>query len=96
MSGDYPTEDELECLRKWDFSDMRGWFDFAKKVGNYWPSDLFWTEHPAGTFHISTAGWSGNEDIIGAMQENFICWTQTWQSHRRGGHYLFELPEQPR
>jgi len=92
MSDNYPTEDELKRLREWDFNDMRGWFDFAKSVGNYWPDDHYWTEEPDGTIHVSTGGWSGNEDIIDAMSENFICWTQCWQVHRRGGHYEFKLP----
>jgi hypothetical protein len=92
MSGEYPTDEELQQLRDWDFNDMRGWFDFAQSIGNYWPDDHFWSEEPPGTFHISTGGWSGNEDIISAMSDNFICWTQTWKVHRRGGHYEFELP----
>ena len=92
--ADYPTDEELQRLREWDdFNDLRGWLEFAKEVGNYWPEDHFWTEDPGGIFHISTGGWSGNEDIIGAMQENSICWTQTWVSHHRGGHYEFKLPE---
>jgi hypothetical protein len=95
LSGDYPTDEELQKLRDWNFRDMRGWFDFAQDVGQYWPDDppWYWAEDPPGTFHISTAGWSGNEDIIRAMQDNFICWTQTWVSHHRGGHYVFKLPD---
>jgi hypothetical protein len=72
---------------------MRGWLEFAKEIGNYWPDDLYWDEDPPGTFHVSTGGWSGNEEIIGAMQDNFICWTQCWKNHSRGGHYIFELPK---
>jgi len=38
---------------------------------------------------VSTGGWSGNEELIGAMRMNFILWSQWWWSSRRGGHYVF-------
>ena len=41
------------------------------------------------TLYISTGGWSGNEDLIGAMQNNAMLWIMTWVSSRRGGHYTF-------
>lgn len=88
MSGDYPTDEELERLTKWDYNDAPGWFAFAKEVGNYWPDDEFWDE-VNGRYYISTGGWSGNEDIIAAMRENRVLWMFWWESHRSGGHYSF-------
>ena len=101
--SDYPEDDDLERLKTWDYSDPLGWFAFAKSIGNYWPDELFgWYEtdgsggpllnRPVRWFEISTGGWSGNEDILGAMQENAVLWLMTWQSTRRGGHYVFEVP----
>ena len=44
--------------------------------------------------YISTAGWSGNESIIYAMQNNkSMLWNLTWVQSRRGGHHIFELKE---
>jgi hypothetical protein len=95
MSQDYPTDEDLKRLREWDdFKDPEGWFALAKKAGMYWPDDDYWAEDPAGTYHISTGGWSGNEDIISAMSDNFVMWTSTWVSHRRGGHYEFVIEPQ--
>jgi hypothetical protein len=45
------------------------------------------------TFRLSTGGWSGNEDMIRAMRENFLFWHMTWQVHRAGGHYEFMVQE---
>lgn len=42
-------------------------------------------------WHVSTAGWSGNESIIGAMQKNYQFWWLCWHSTTRGGHYIFHL-----
>jgi hypothetical protein len=46
-------------------------------------------------FHISTAGWSGNESIIRAMEKNHMLWGFHWVQSRRGGHYIFELKKEP-
>jgi hypothetical protein len=42
-------------------------------------------------FDISTAGWSGNESLIRAMEKNSFMWATTWVQSRRGGHYIFEI-----
>jgi len=91
--SNYPTDEELAQLREWDLHDPRGWLEFAKSIGNYWPDDSYWGEDPPGTLHVSTGGWSGNEEIIDAMQEAQwgLLWHQVWESHRRGGHYTFDL-----
>ena len=40
---------------------------------------------------LSTAGWSGNESLIGAIDGSFN-WFITAYSWKRGGHYVFLLP----
>ena len=95
----YPTEYALELVENWHWGDVRGWFDFIKSV--WWMPDWGWHEHDAedeffaGRYvhriNISTAGWSGNESLIHAMQKNNILWITTWVQSRRGGHYIFEF-----
>jgi len=97
--GDYPSEAELVRIKEWPYEDPDGWFTFIR--GCWWHDDWGWNQEdvpdgydrPVRRYRISTGGWSGNEDIIGAMMEN-ILWNLTWQSSRRGGHYVFEAHKQ--
>lgn len=96
----YPTESALDTIREWTFrmSDKE-LFDFVKSI--WWMPDWGWTECEAideltgettYCYNISTGGWSGNESIIQAMQENkYFFWHLHWVQSRRGGHYIFEL-----
>ena len=94
----YPTELACERIAAWHWSDKAGWFEFIKNLWHL--QDWGWSERnePHGwkdgetvkRVHISTAGWSGNESLIRAMQENVMLWGITWVQSRRGGHYIFE------
>lgn len=95
----YPTQAALDVIEMWHWSDAKGWFTFIKSL---WHLKSFgWTEgiedhdwKPDGKtykYHISTAGWSGNESIIRAMERNYMLWEFNWEQSRRGGHYIFEL-----
>ena len=94
----YPTNAALDIIRLWHWSDIKGWFEFVKSV---WYSPSWgWSEglephdyeknKEVYRYHISTGGWSGNEGVIAAMQENDMLWSLTWVQSRRGGHYIFE------
>jgi len=101
----YPTDDALNLIENWHFSDAKGFFDFVKSI--WWSSDWGWSVVIGGKdwftdielkpetvrFHISTGGWSGNESIIKAMEKNEMMWFMNWVQSRRGGHYIFELKE---
>ena len=93
----YPTDDALTIIEKWDFYDDKGWFDFINSI--WYLKSWGWDEGVAPhdyedkqvyRYSISTAGWSGNESIIHAMQNNAMLWGTTWVQSRRGGHYIFE------
>ena len=95
MSDRYPTDDELKRIEKWPIStssDIKDLLDFVKMIWN-WP-DWGWNERD-NRLHLSTGGWSGNEELIDALSGNFIFWSLCWQSVRRGGHYVFEVPDFP-
>lgn len=95
----YPTDESFEIIKTWHWSDAQGWFEFIEDLWAY--SDFgYWkesesTDEVSGKatkqYNISTAGWSGNESIIRAMQENEMLWFLNWVQSRRGGHYIFEL-----
>lgn len=95
----YPTDEALDWIRKYQgYQKLDDWFAFIKNI--WWNADWGWHEEdtkddifekPVKQYQISTGGWSGNESIIAAMQENWIMWSITWVQSRRGGHYIFEV-----
>ena len=88
----YPTEETLEIIRTWPWPKREGWFEY---IASMWRYPNAFTESQVGdkvTWHVSTLGWSGNEELISAMQENYLMWAITWVQSRRGGHYIFEVP----
>lgn len=101
----YPTEEELKAFKKWrinkdniqtfrahdvvDYLNLIWWYPERqmevregrerfrhKKVMKLW---------------LHTGGWSGNEDIIGELQQTWF-WVLYWTESHRGGHYYFEVP----
>jgi hypothetical protein len=97
----YPTDAALDIIQLWHWNDAKGWFKFIEDL--WYMRDWGWTEgmvkdkedeeESTYQYHISTAGWSGNESIIAAMQNNGMMWRLNWVQSRRGGHYIFELKE---
>lgn len=89
--SDYPTEEQLERLKTWDLNDPRGWLEYAQSLWSY--QEWGWPELEG---IVSTGGWSGNEEIIDAMQEAHmgLLWHQVWQMTKRGGHYMLILPKE--
>ena len=95
----YPTKEALDRITNWDYNDPKGWFSFIENIWYLcpwgWKEGQFkyneWDEESRYLYRISTAGWSGNEDIIRAMQKHNILWGDAWLESRRGGHYIFEL-----
>lgn len=97
----YPDDDELTYIRNWPWNDIKGLFEFIRERWMYADCGYFRTEienrpdHTTTRFNLHTAGWSGNESLIGALQENKMVWTVTWYSSTRGGHHVFEVIERP-
>lgn len=88
----YPTEATLEAIKQWPHTDFAGLMDFCGEAW-HWP-DCWERLFNGRRIEASTGGWSGNESIINALSENeFFFWTLCWQESKRGGHYVFELPE---
>lgn len=94
----YPTEAMLEKIEKWDASEG-SYNDLMKFIKPYWRYSFEWywseTEYESEgiEYSISTGGWSGNEDIIRALQMNRLFWCLYWLQSRRGGHYIFKVKD---
>ena len=94
----YPTQEFLDYIKFCTVTKDNA-LSFFKEIEPYWEhGNWVWEDgrdyhdDPVKIVSISTWGWSGNESIIYAMQENFMLWTLFWVQHRRGGHYQFEIP----
>jgi hypothetical protein len=99
----YPTEAEVERVKAWEVRNARDAAALLRYLRTiWWNADWGFPEeasevkdilgHPALQWSISTGGWSGNEELVGAMQVNQMFWMVAWFSSRRGGHYQFQLP----
>lgn len=91
----YPTEEFLERIRTWEVkrrADCKALLEFIRAGGWYYPeffSPADWSRK--GVWMVSTGGWSGNESVIDAMEDNHMFWLLSWASSRRGGHYMFDV-----
>lgn len=94
----YPTEALLIKIERWDAGEG-SYNDLMKFIKPYWgySSWGFWSEDEYEgegiEYSVSTGGWSGNEDIIGALKQNPIFWSLCWLQSRRGGHYIFKVKD---
>jgi len=89
----YPEESELKEIAEWDYHDFAG---LMKYVEDLWKYDGEYFQVIPGKktlYKISTGGWSGNEDIIGALMNNAMFWAMCWKSSEYGGHYQFEVKQ---
>lgn len=93
----YPTEAALTRLEQWPVTDAEGAFIFLRAIwwAAEWGFDVRERAH-SWRYHVSTAGWSGNEDAVRALERNEALWRLALVSVRRGGHYVFEIPRAKR
>ena len=90
----YPTEEALAKIREWPY-EKQGWRrELMYFVWDLWAYPGFgWHPHADGNrFQISTAGWSGNESLIAAMEDNRPFWWTAFIAERAGGHYWLKIP----
>jgi hypothetical protein len=84
----YPTEDTLTVISNWPPNDYEGWLDFCIKL---W-SDYGSVRKTSTKLVFTTGGWSGNEEIAGAMDRHILfrilylsCWKRggltVWDKH---------------
>lgn len=98
-SEGYPEQNELDLIEKWDYNDFLGLIDYIQERWAYadcgyfareWAKDGITNSHTL-ILKLSTAGWSGNEDIINTLLKNKMFCMIWYYSWRRGGHYQFRI-----
>ena len=98
----YPLPETLGKIQGWQINGYQDCEDLLAWVQQLWKWDSYFTcEHRRKrnvkggrlyrTYHVSTGGWSGHEDMINAMQENYMFWGLAWYSSRKGGHFEFRV-----
>lgn len=95
MEDKYPTQEELNKISHWNIVDNKEMLDFLSYIEQLWWTPEWGFEVKGKkviSLELHTGGWSGNEDIIGALQNNFIFWSMFWQKSVKGGHYYFKIP----
>jgi hypothetical protein len=93
----YPTEEALNAIEKWNLDDAHNLICFIEEMWAYkewgfkksWGRDRF--KNRVLFLELHTAGWSGNESIINALQKNKMFFMLWWAMSKRGGHYWFEV-----
>lgn len=88
----YPEEEELEIIKEWNaIADPFGLIEFIESIT--WCPD--WCISLKGKnvkwFEFHTGGWSGNEEIIEALNQNAMFFTLYWVKTNKGGHYYFKV-----
>lgn len=87
----YPQKCELKKIREWDYKDFPGLMEYVKERWRY-ADGLSWQQN-GEVYQLSTRGWSGNESIISALQENAMFWAVCWVSSYRGGCHIFRVKQ---
>lgn len=90
----YPHEDELRRIREWPWdapgqTGFRALMDYLRRRWQH-AEQGYW-EQQGDRFSISTAGWSGNESLIEALEQNQMFQMLCPVSWRRGGHYVYDV-----
>ena len=97
----YPTKRELEPIKIWDITEqgLDGFVELIRAAWNHNYGRFTITSEPdeldpekqVKFLILATGGWSGNESVMEAIDDNkwfnFYCWEES----RRGGYYKFKL-----
>lgn len=92
----YPTEETLEVVRKWKIASNFAVRDLLAFVEKAWRYKFQIRRGGLGRrrwIYIATSGWSGNEELVGALRDNAVFWSLCWlESHRGGGFKFLTAP----
>lgn len=93
MRDGCPNEALLDQIRTWPMA--AGWDNLLQLVRDSWYyPDAFSIEHTQRGVcwaECATGGWSGNEELIGALRQNLMFWACCWDCSSRGGRHTFKI-----
>lgn len=84
--NNYPTKEDLKYIKSFDLT-KEPVYKLLDYVENIWEYGDWGFHRTYLTLYLDTGGWSGNEDIIEALMQNFLFWSMYFVWHKRGGHY---------
>lgn len=89
----YPDEVSLKAIKEWDVlkKGVKGLLDLIQENTNWPDRQISITGKRILRFEYHTGGWSGNEDVIDALRQNFLFWSLFWKKSISGGHYYFRI-----
>jgi hypothetical protein len=86
----YPSDEELKAIEEYDLpGGVEGLVDMIKDLWHYECGFV----RKGKVLELHTGGWSGNEDIIDALERNMCFFMFYWQKSERGGHHYFEITD---
>ena len=86
----YPTDEELEKVKTWHINGQSDYLDLMHYVEELWYyKSPYFEEEEGGKFTLITGGWSGNEQVIRALEDNIPFWVFYWEMSERGGYHEF-------
>ena len=86
----YPTGDILQYISK--IRSDQSHKEILELVKDLWCYPTYVTVEE-DTYTFCTGGWSGNESLISAMQQNLLFWSFCWEMSKKGGVHVFKLKE---
>ena len=99
----YPTTDTVKALELWPHEDIAAALDFVKAIWHWSEAathDL--SAHEAAILRanpgerylrLATGGWSGNEELVAALQANVMLHMLAWRLSAHGGLHIYQYPE---
>lgn len=91
--NNYPDEASLEEIKGWDILShgVQGLLELMRENTNWADRQIEISGKRVLRFVYHTGGWSGNEDVIDALHQNFLFWSMFWVKSMRGGHHYFKI-----
>ncbi len=89
----YPDEASLKEIKEWDIlkQGIDRLLELVEENTNWADRQISIRGKRILYFEYHTGGWSGNEDVIGALRYNVLFWSMFWRKSTVGGHYYFKI-----